>query len=131
MCEFSQRLVAWLDGELPEGEAAKIERHLGSVRNAAGSLMRTRKRAMRSRRTATHTATRRCLPSRAEYRWAGAGRFRGRGDCGHGRCVFPVYGAHSAFADPHFSGNRQHCGHIAAPADRAEGVSQDRPGLLR
>ena len=29
MCEFSQRLVAWLDGELPEGEAVEMERHLG------------------------------------------------------------------------------------------------------
>jgi hypothetical protein len=28
MCEFSQKLVAWLDSELPEGETAKMERHL-------------------------------------------------------------------------------------------------------
>lgn len=28
MCEFSQRLIGWMDGELPEGEAAKMERHV-------------------------------------------------------------------------------------------------------
>src|SRR5580700_11799950 len=29
MCEFSDRLVAWLDGELPVDESAAIESHLG------------------------------------------------------------------------------------------------------
>src|ERR1700733_4628204 len=38
MCEFSQRLVAWLDGELPEVEAAKIERHLGECTQCGGQL---------------------------------------------------------------------------------------------
>ena len=38
MCEFSERLIAWLDGELPEGEAAKIERHLGECRQCRGQL---------------------------------------------------------------------------------------------
>ena len=38
MCEFSQRLVAWLDGELPEGEAAKIERHLEECTQCRGQL---------------------------------------------------------------------------------------------
>ena len=28
MCDFSGRLIAWLDQELPEGEAASVERHL-------------------------------------------------------------------------------------------------------
>jgi anti-sigma factor RsiW len=28
MCEFSSKLVAWLDGELPDREAVGIERHL-------------------------------------------------------------------------------------------------------
>jgi anti-sigma factor RsiW len=28
MCEFSGRLIAWLDRELPAGEAAEVERHL-------------------------------------------------------------------------------------------------------
>jgi hypothetical protein len=28
MCDFSRKLVAWLDHELPEGEAANLERHL-------------------------------------------------------------------------------------------------------
>jgi len=28
MCDFSGRLIAWLDKELPEGEAAVVERHL-------------------------------------------------------------------------------------------------------
>ena len=38
MCEFSQRLVAWLDGELPEGEAAKIDRHLAECAQCRGQL---------------------------------------------------------------------------------------------
>src|ERR1700689_4560613 len=38
MCEFSQRLVAWLDGELPEGEAAKMERHLGECTQCRGQI---------------------------------------------------------------------------------------------
>ena len=55
MCEFSERLIAWLDGELPEGEAAKMERHLGECSAMPGAAwMRIGKRAMRSRRTATH-----------------------------------------------------------------------------
>jgi len=38
MCEFSQRLVAWLDGELPEGEAAKMERHLADCAQCRGQV---------------------------------------------------------------------------------------------
>jgi anti-sigma factor RsiW len=38
MCEFSQRLVAWLDGELPEGEAANMERHLADCAQCRGRL---------------------------------------------------------------------------------------------
>jgi anti-sigma factor RsiW len=30
MCEFSEKLVAWLDRELPADEAARLERHLHS-----------------------------------------------------------------------------------------------------
>jgi hypothetical protein len=30
MCDFPGRLVAWLDGELPEGEAAEVQRHVES-----------------------------------------------------------------------------------------------------
>jgi anti-sigma factor RsiW len=29
MCDFSGKLIAWLDHELPEDEAADVERHLG------------------------------------------------------------------------------------------------------
>jgi anti-sigma factor RsiW len=28
MCDFSERLVAWIDGELPEQEAADLQRHV-------------------------------------------------------------------------------------------------------
>ena len=28
MCDFPGRLVAWLDGEMPEGEAAEVQRHV-------------------------------------------------------------------------------------------------------
>jgi hypothetical protein len=38
MCEFSQRLVAWLDGELPEGEAAEMDRHLVECMQCRGQL---------------------------------------------------------------------------------------------
>ena len=30
MCDFPGRLVAWLDGEMPEGEAAEVRRHVQS-----------------------------------------------------------------------------------------------------
>jgi anti-sigma factor RsiW len=30
MCDYSGKLVAWIDGELPEGEAADVEGHLGA-----------------------------------------------------------------------------------------------------
>jgi anti-sigma factor RsiW len=29
MCEYSGRLIAWLDGELPDGEATNVEWHVG------------------------------------------------------------------------------------------------------
>jgi|SRR5271169_2830248 len=29
MCDFSERLVAWMDGELAENEAATVEQHVG------------------------------------------------------------------------------------------------------
>jgi hypothetical protein len=38
MCEFSQRLIAWLDGELTEGEAAKMERHLADCAQCRGQV---------------------------------------------------------------------------------------------
>ena len=30
MCDFPGRLVAWLDDEMPEGEAAEVQRHVQS-----------------------------------------------------------------------------------------------------
>jgi Putative zinc-finger len=36
MCDFSEKLIAWMDGELPEGEFADLDRHLsacGECRN--------------------------------------------------------------------------------------------------
>ena len=38
MCEFSQRLIAWLDGELGEGDAAKMERHLAECAQCRGQM---------------------------------------------------------------------------------------------
>lgn len=29
MCDFSEKLIAWMDGELPDDEAAAVDRHLG------------------------------------------------------------------------------------------------------
>ena len=39
MCEFSQRLIAWLDGELPDGEAAEVGRHLADCAQCRGQLV--------------------------------------------------------------------------------------------
>ena len=38
MCEFSQRLVAWLDGELSDGAAAEMERHVRECGQCRGRL---------------------------------------------------------------------------------------------
>ena len=38
MCDFSGRLIAWLDRELPEDEASKVEQHLRSCTECRGSL---------------------------------------------------------------------------------------------
>ena len=43
MCELSTRLVAWLDGELPEGEAAEVEQHLQACRECRDTLGQYRK----------------------------------------------------------------------------------------
>src|ERR1700681_1828662 len=38
MCDFSARLIAWLDHELPEEEAAEVERHLQACAQCRGHL---------------------------------------------------------------------------------------------
>src|SRR5215471_13745740 len=38
MCEFSQKLVAWLDRELPVDEALEVELHLGACALCRGEL---------------------------------------------------------------------------------------------
>jgi anti-sigma factor RsiW len=38
MCDFSGRVIAWLDGELPEAEAADVERHLQECAQCRGRL---------------------------------------------------------------------------------------------
>jgi anti-sigma factor RsiW len=38
MCDFSGRLIAWLDRELPEEEAADVERHLQECAQCRGRL---------------------------------------------------------------------------------------------
>jgi anti-sigma factor RsiW len=38
MCDFSGRLIAWLDHELPEEEAAEVERHLQACAQCRGHL---------------------------------------------------------------------------------------------
>jgi anti-sigma factor RsiW len=38
MCDFSGRLIAWLDRELPEEEAADVERHLRECAQCRGRL---------------------------------------------------------------------------------------------
>lgn len=38
MCDFSGRLVAWMDGELAENEAAEIDRHVGVCEECRAQL---------------------------------------------------------------------------------------------
>jgi anti-sigma factor RsiW len=38
MCDFSEKLIAWLDGELPTDEASEVERHLKGCCECRGSL---------------------------------------------------------------------------------------------
>jgi putative zinc finger protein len=38
MCDFSQRLIAWLDRELPVDKALEVELHLGSCADCQGEL---------------------------------------------------------------------------------------------
>ena len=38
MCEFSEKLVAWLDRELPSEEASALERHLHSCSECSGLI---------------------------------------------------------------------------------------------
>jgi anti-sigma factor RsiW len=46
MCDFSGRLIAWIDGELSEGEAARVERHLENCAECR-SCVETYQRASR------------------------------------------------------------------------------------
>lgn len=38
MCDFPGRLVSWLDGEMPEGEAAEVQRHVQSCVECRGRV---------------------------------------------------------------------------------------------
>src|SRR4029077_13173833 len=38
MCDFSGKLMAWLDGELPAGDAAEVERHLQLCAQCRGQV---------------------------------------------------------------------------------------------
>jgi hypothetical protein len=38
MCEYSGRLIAWMDSELPGGEAAKLERHVSQCAECRGNV---------------------------------------------------------------------------------------------
>lgn len=42
MCEFSGRLIVWLDNELPADAAAEVDRHVQGCAECAGSLARYR-----------------------------------------------------------------------------------------
>jgi anti-sigma factor RsiW len=42
MCDFSGKLIAWMDGELPEGEATTIERHLQACADCRDCLAKYR-----------------------------------------------------------------------------------------
>ena len=43
MCDFSGKLVAWLDRELPAEEAADVERHLEACTECRSRSTRTNK----------------------------------------------------------------------------------------
>src|ERR1700686_917478 len=38
MCDFSRKLMAWLDGELPAGDVADVERHLQICAQCRGQV---------------------------------------------------------------------------------------------
>ena len=38
MCDFSEKLIAWLDGEVPTDEASDLERHLKGCCECRNSL---------------------------------------------------------------------------------------------
>ena len=76
MCEFAEE-IGCVAGRRTSGRRSCEDGAAsgGSVRNAAGSLMRIGKRAMGSRRTATRTPMRPCLLSLAEDQCGRGGRF--------------------------------------------------------
>jgi anti-sigma factor RsiW len=43
MCNFSAKLIAWMDGELPDDEAAQVERHVRACEQCHISLVRYKK----------------------------------------------------------------------------------------
>jgi anti-sigma factor RsiW len=43
MCELSTKLIAWVDGELPDGEAAEVERHIDTCRECCERIDRYKK----------------------------------------------------------------------------------------
>ena len=47
MCNFSKKLMAWMDGELPDGESADLERHVSACAECS-SLLVTYKRASKA-----------------------------------------------------------------------------------
>ena len=40
MCDFSGKLIAWLDRELPEGETCDVERHVNSCAECQAQISR-------------------------------------------------------------------------------------------
>ena len=39
MCDFSKKLMAWIDGELPDGESADLERHVSACGECSNLLV--------------------------------------------------------------------------------------------
>ncbi len=39
MCDFSKKLMAWMDGELPDGESADLERHVSACGECSNLLV--------------------------------------------------------------------------------------------
>ena len=40
MCKYSERLIAWMDGELAENEAAKVEQHVRACAACGGERIK-------------------------------------------------------------------------------------------
>jgi anti-sigma factor RsiW len=71
MCEYSGRLIAWMDGELPGEEAAKVERHVQQCAECRRSVNAYEE--VGGAFVACYKAAMIAQPRRTTFRWAVGG----------------------------------------------------------